>query len=192
MPSCRLARGETAHADVKEAGMVGRVLVAYATRYGSTQEVARAVADALTERGFEVDLLELKTVKDLSGYGAVVMGAPLQMFRWHKDAHAFLKRHRKALTTLPAAVFALGPIEDTQKDWEGVRAQLEKELAKAPWFSPVERRVFGGRFDPSMLGGTWKLLPGVKKLSAGDLRDWGDIAAWGGGLPETLGIADRV
>ncbi len=168
------------------------VLVTYATRYGSTEEVARAIADALMEEGYEVDLRPLKTAKDLSPYAAVVMGAPLQMFRWHKDAHAFLKRHRKALATLPTAVFALGPPEDTESDGEEVRAQLEKELAKAPWFNPVTRRVFGGRFDPSLLGGAWRLLPGREKLPAGDLRDWDDIAAWACSLPETLGIADRV
>jgi len=38
-----------------------------------------------------------------------------------------------------------------------------------------------------MLGGTWKLLPGVKKLPAGDLRDWGDIAAWGAACPRPWG-----
>ncbi len=36
--------------------MSSSVLVAYATRYGSTQEVAEAVAATLRERAFEVDL----------------------------------------------------------------------------------------------------------------------------------------
>ncbi len=170
--------------------MAGSVLVAYATRYGSTQEVADAVADGLHEKGVDVDLRPLKTVKSLERYAAVVMGAPLQMFRWHKDAHAFLKRHRTALTTLPVAVFALGPTEDAEKDWEEVRRQLDKELAKASWFHPVETKVFGGKLDPEALRGAWKLLPARRKLPAADLRDWDDIAAWAHSLADILGVAD--
>ena len=74
--------------------MSSSVLVAFATRYGSTQEVAEAVATALRAKGFDVDVRPLKTVRSVEGYGAVVVGAPLQMFRWHKDAFAFLKKHK--------------------------------------------------------------------------------------------------
>jgi flavorubredoxin len=40
----------------KEMTMSASVLVAYATRYGSTQEVAEAVAATLREGGLEVDV----------------------------------------------------------------------------------------------------------------------------------------
>lgn len=53
------------------------VLVAYATRYGSTQEVAEAVAATLRERGLEVDIQPMRKVRALAGYSAVVLGAPL-------------------------------------------------------------------------------------------------------------------
>lgn len=169
--------------------MASSVLVAFATRYGSTQEVAEAVATALRDTGLEVDVRPLKEVKSLEGYQAVVMGAPLQMFRWHKDAMSFLKRHRKALQDLPVAVFALGPFNDVEKEWREVGAQLDKELAKHPWFEPAEKKIVGGRFDPAFLSGRWKLLPALSKLPKGDIRDWDDIAAWGRSLPEKLGLA---
>ena len=106
--------------------MSSSILVAYATKYGSTQEVAEAIAATLREGGLAVDLQLLRQVKTLEGYGAVVMGAPLYMFRWHKDAKSFLSRHREALTKRPAAVFALGPTEDTPKDWQEVRSGFVK------------------------------------------------------------------
>ncbi len=77
--------------------MPTRVLVGYATRYGSTQEVAQEVGAALREAGLEVDVQPLGEVRSLAAYEAVVVGAPLIMFRWHKDAHSFLARQRDAL-----------------------------------------------------------------------------------------------
>jgi len=158
--------------------MADSILVAYATRYGSTQEVAEAITAALRESGLEVDLKHLKNVKSLEGYGAVVMGAPLYMFRWHKDALGFLKRQREALGRLPAAVFALGPMNDVEKEWNDVRGQLDKALVKFPWFKPMAVEVFGGRFDPTTLRPPYSLLPAMKRLPASDIRDWEAIAAW--------------
>ena len=159
--------------------MKGPVLVAFATRYGSTQEVAEAVAKSLRAASLEVDVKPLREVKTVEGYGGIVIGAPLQMFRWHKDALAFLSRQQAALTELPVAVFALGPFNDVEKEWNEVRAQLDKELAKFPWFSPMAVRVFGGKFDPTTLRFPFTLLPALKKIPAADVRDWGAIEAWG-------------
>ncbi len=142
--------------------MSAEVLVGYATRSGSTQEVAKAVAATLRERGLEVDLKPLRSVQTLAGYRMLVLGAPLYMFRWHKDALVFLSRHKEALNRLSVAVFALGPFRDDEKEWRGVRAQLDKELAKFPWFAPVTRKVFGGKFDPKKLGFRFTFIPAMK------------------------------
>ena len=61
--------------------MTASVLVAYATRYGSTQEVAEAVATMLRVRGLEVDIQPMREVRTLEGYRAVVLGTPLYMGR---------------------------------------------------------------------------------------------------------------
>ncbi len=158
--------------------MPDRILVAYASRYGSTLEVAERIAATLREAGLEVDLQSLREVESVEDYDAVVMGAPLFMVRWHKDAFRFLKRHRKALTQLPVAVFALGPFHDDEAEWADVRAQLDKELKKYPWFRPFARQVIGGKYDPQKLGFPWSVMPGVKKLPASDIRDWTAITGW--------------
>src|SRR5947209_28996 len=93
--------------------MSALVLVGYATRYGSTQEVAEAVAATLRACGLAVDLQPMRDVRTLAGYSAVVGGAPLIMFHWHKDARRFLARYRAALMERPVAVFALGPVHRT-------------------------------------------------------------------------------
>jgi menaquinone-dependent protoporphyrinogen oxidase len=168
--------------------MSSLVLVGYATRYGSTQEVAEAVAATLRECGLEVDIQPIRKVRTLAGYSAVVLGAPLYMFRWHKDALRFLSRHREALAERPVAVFALGPTHDPydEKEWQDSRAQLDKDLAKFPWFKPVAIELFGGKFDPALLRFPLNKLAG--KEPASDLRDWTAIRAWAADLKPILAV----
>ena len=156
-------------------------LVAYATKHGTTGEVAAAVAEELTGLGLDVELRELRKVRDLAGYGAVVIGAPLYAGRWQKDARRFLKRHRKALAEHPVAVFALGPLKLTEEDVAGSRKQLDRALALAPDLRPATVEVFGGAIDPA------KLRFPFSKMEATDARDWDAIRAWARSLPAELG-----
>jgi menaquinone-dependent protoporphyrinogen oxidase len=158
--------------------MNSKVLVAYASKYGSTREVAEVIAQTLAGCGLEVDLRPLREVRTVDEYSAVVMGAPLYMFRWHKDAHRFLARHRDALARLPAAVFALGPWNDKPEEWQEVRSELDKELAKHPGFSPIAIKVVGGRFDPARLTLPWSLVPALRNMPPSDIRDWDAIRSW--------------
>lgn len=167
--------------------MSASVLVAYATKYGSTQEVAKAVAETLRDSGLTVDVRPMREVRSLEGYGAIVMGAALYMFRWHKDARRFLSRNRKDLEKLPVAVFALGPVHEPhdEKEWQDSSAQLDKELAKFPWFKPEKVEIFGGKFDPAKLGFPINKLAGNEPAS--DIRDWDAIRAWAHDLEARLG-----
>ena len=162
--------------------MSAPILVAYATRYGSTQEVAEAVAATLRERGIAVDIGPMREVRGLEGYRAVVLGAPLYMFRWHKDALHFLASHRAALTARPVAIFALGPFHADEKEFQAVGEQLEKELAKFPWLTPTAITIFGGKFDPQKLTFPYNLIPALKNMPASDARDWTVIRGWANDL----------
>jgi menaquinone-dependent protoporphyrinogen oxidase len=162
--------------------MSASVLVAYATRYGSTKEVAETVAVTLRESGLEVDLQQLRQVHSIDQYRGIVIGAPLYMFRWHKDALNFLSRYHTALTKRPVAIFALGPFHADAKEFQGAREQLDKELAKFPWLTPAAIEIFGGKFDPEKLTFPHNLVPALKKMPASDVRDWSVIRAWANGL----------
>ncbi len=162
--------------------MPASILVGYATRYGSTREVAEAIAATLSQGGLSVVCQPMQEVRALDGHDAVVIGAPLYMFRWHKDAMRFLSRHRQALAGRPAAVFALGPMNNVAKEFQDARAQLDKELAKHPWFAPAAIEVFGGKYDPATLRFPLSLMPALRQMPASDVRDWTAIRAWAGQL----------
>ena len=164
--------------------MAGEILVGFATRSGSTQEVAEAVADSLRGKGMKVDLQPLRSVRSLAGYRMLVLGAPLYMFRWHKDATNFLSRHKEALNSCPSRFSPLAHSMTKKKNGRSVRTQFDKELAKSPWFAPVAREVFGGRFDPAKLRFPFNLIPALKKMPASDIRNWDAIRAWTDGLED--------
>lgn len=161
--------------------MEGKVLVAFASKYGSTQEVAEAVAAVLREEGMEVDLLPARGVRSLDGYSAVVLGAPFYIGSLLKDAQQFLTRHQEPLTRLPVALFTLGPTKT--EDYEGTLGQIDEMLKKLDWFRPVIVQMFGGKLDPAKLRFPDSLLT---KLPASplhnmpfmDIRDWEAIRDW--------------
>ena len=163
--------------------MSASVLVAYATRYGSTQEAADTIAATLREGGLEVEIQPARQVRTLEGYRAVVLGAPLYIGAWHKDALNFLSRHRQALAQLPVAIFALGPTHTDEQELQGAREQFDKEKQKFPWLAPVALQVFGGKYDPARLRFPDSLLAKLPasplyNAPASDARDWIAICAW--------------
>lgn len=145
---------------------MGCALVAYASRSGSTAEVAEAIADVLRRREFTVMVAPAARVRDQVGdYDLVVLGGALYSGRWHSGAHRFLRRHRRELDGAAVAIFGMGPRRDAEEAWQKSREQLNRALSKRSWLRPVAITVFGG-VDPP------------KKRERRDIRDWAAITAW--------------
>ncbi|MCL4562149.1 MAG: flavodoxin [Chloroflexi bacterium] len=172
--------------------METKILVAYASSYGSTQEIAEEITKVLRSQDLEVDLQLMRQVNTLDGYFAVVLGAPLYMFHWHKDALHFLARHQNALARKPVAIFAGGPFGSGDgNEWQEVRSQLDKELVKFPWLRPVAVEIVGGRFDPAKLRFPYSLIPALRQMPASDLRDWEAIRSWANDLVSLLRVQNN-
>ena len=146
------------------------ILVTYATRYGSTQEVAEAVAGTLCEQGLAVDLQPVEDVHTLDGYQAVVLGAPFYIGRWHKDALEFLATHHETLAERLVAVFALGPLHDDAQEFQAVRA-VRSRAGQIPLA------------DAGRVGTVWRhVRPGEAALCRPvDCQFAGQPAAWDAG-----------
>jgi menaquinone-dependent protoporphyrinogen oxidase len=153
------------------------VLVAYASKRGSTAEIAETVAATLRREGLGVCLEPAADVKSLEGYDAVVLGSAVYMRRWRGDARYFLKKHRKALRQIPFWVFSSGPVGDpTDDNPEWVEPpQLAEKVEELGGRGHV---VFGGRLPAEPRGMMEKaMVEGVPKEFR-DRRDWGQIRAW--------------
>ncbi len=92
---------------------------------------------------------------------------------------------------MAVAVFALGPIQGGEAEWQGAHAALNKELARHPWLMPVAVEVFGGKYNPAKLHIPDRLIASLPAsplhgLPASDIRDWEAIRAWARDLVATL------
>jgi menaquinone-dependent protoporphyrinogen oxidase len=152
--------------------MTPAVLIAFATKHGSTRDVATEVAGRLSAHGIVTYTCPAADVHTLEGFDGVVLGSALYLGRLHADGRDFLHRFGGELASRPLAVFALGPRTLADEDVAGSRSQLEAALAKEPALHPFTTAVFGGAFDPAQHRFPFNRMP------ASDVRDWAAIRAW--------------
>lgn len=169
--------------------MENSILVAYATKCGSTREVAEAVAEELRQAGAKVDLRPANEVQDISPYRAVVLGTAIQKFRVLPEATRFAAKHQAALSQMPTAYFcvSLTMQEDTPEHRQTAEGYL-KPLRDVR--EPVSTGLFAGKLDTQPMGRLLALfLHRVMKAVDGDYRNWEAIHAWAKELPALLAIA---
>ena len=100
------------------------ILVAHASKHGSTEETARFIADRLRERGIEADAAPVQDVSHLSGVEAVVLGSAIYLGSWMKEALDFVDRHLSTLQSIPVWLFSVGPLGTEIQDEEEQPKQL--------------------------------------------------------------------
>lgn len=155
-----------------------KILIAYATVYGSTREVAEKVGQVLKSKGHDVDVASVAEVTDLSSYHAAVIGAPVMKFSFLPPAKKFVKRNAEILKTIPVAYFSLGfkMIDYTPEGRDWMMRKLKAVTSHVP---AVDIGLFGGKYV--------KPEKGLKMpFPEGDWRDWEKIEAWAEGLSHKL------
>jgi menaquinone-dependent protoporphyrinogen oxidase len=155
-----------------------RVLVAYASKRGSTAEIAEAVAKTLGEAGLEVDCRESGDVSDVSPYDAVVLGSAVYMKRWRGDARRFLHKHSNQLAERPLWVFSSGPIGDPDEPEKPEWLEPPKIVKTVEDLGARDHVVFGGRLPTEPHGPIEKAMVTGVPVEFRDRRDWDQIRAW--------------
>jgi menaquinone-dependent protoporphyrinogen oxidase len=179
-----------------------RVLVAYASKYGSTRGIAERIAHKLNESGHVATAVRVSEAGPLGGYDAYVIGSAAYMFSWLKEATDFIRQNTALLSSRPVWLFSSGPLGNETKDAQGrdVReTSVPKEIADFQVaIEPRGHHVFFGAFDHAKLSFTHRLiyaLPAGKKLfTEGDFRDWDEIDAWAASIAAALvpvGVSHR-
>ena len=152
-----------------------RVLVAYASKHGSTEGIARAIVERLAEAGEEAEARSVSEVDELAGVDAVVLGSAIYAGSWMKEAVEFVHRHAEPLAERPVWLFSSGPLGEEVEDEEQQPRQLREMEGIV---GPVEHRLFFGALDRSKLGFAERMIVKAVKAPDGDFRDWDEIRAW--------------
>lgn len=182
---------EFAQSDCGDADGDNRVLVAYASRAGSTGGVAEAIAEVLCQEDLAVDLRLARDVSDVSAYRAVVVGSAIYMGQWMSEAADFLAAHQDTLRKIPVACFTvcLTLKDDTEENRRTVAAYLDPVRERVPQVRPVDVGLFAGRLQGDNLSALYRLIVKAMDLPEGDYRNWTAIQAWAQKLPRLLGCA---
>ena len=67
--------------------MAADVLIAHASKRGSTEQVARGIGEVLRGQGFSTKVETAAECRDLEGFRAVVLGGSIYFGHWHHDAY---------------------------------------------------------------------------------------------------------
>ena len=164
-----------------------RVLVAYATKHGATEEIAQRIGEVLGRAGLDADVLPAGSVGDLAPYAGVVLGSAVYVGAWRKEAAAFLKDNESTLAQLPMWIFSSGPTGEGEPE-ELVNGWLLPDALQdiVERIAPRDIILFHGKVVPEELGLSERLMVKMVKAPAGDFRDWDAIAAWAKGIADTL------
>ena len=161
--------------------MATRVLVAYATKMGSTREIAESIAETLAAAGLAATAVPAADVKNLDGYDAVVLGSALYAAYWQRDANRFVTRNLEALQARPVWLFSSGPLDRRLAAANLPIAPNAQEITAG--INPRGHRTFGGRLDTDSPGVDPQIL---QTHPLGDFRDWDVIRAWAMSVAEAL------
>jgi menaquinone-dependent protoporphyrinogen oxidase len=159
--------------------MKKKVLVAYASKYGSTGGVADAIGKELCNKDVATDVVLIKNANDISSYQGVIIGSPIYMGKWLSEAADFVKKNKDTLCKVPVAYFLVGMTlaRHPEKRAEAL-SYMDPILKAVPEIKPVDIGTFAGAMDYNNLSWINKKILASKGSPEGDFRDWNTIRAW--------------
>ncbi|HEU0240344.1 MAG TPA: flavodoxin domain-containing protein [Micromonosporaceae bacterium] len=151
-----------------------RVLVAAASRHGSTAEIAARIGKTMTTHaGLDVIVRAAADVEDVTGYDAYVLGSAIYMGHWLEAARDLVQRYDDSRDH-PVWLFSSGPIGDPPKPDEqpvDIGAVVVATRAR-------EHRLFAGALRRDRLGFPERAMAAALRAPYGDFRDWAAVDAW--------------
>jgi menaquinone-dependent protoporphyrinogen oxidase len=171
-----------------------RALVAFGTKYGSTERVAEEISSVLTAQGASVTVLDLRSngKEEIDDFDLIIIGSGICMGSWSKGAQRFLEANVLGLARKRVALFACsGDVAFGRSSIEECRTKYLDDVAHRHGIvSPVSSALFGGVIDFDKYGFLVKAI--LKRVGANknleengvdlsipyDFRDWDEIRRW--------------
>lgn len=154
-----------------------KICVVYSSKTGSTAEIAIFIKNTLANHGIESDVKKASEQVNLNAYKAVIIGSPIYMGRWNKEASQFIEIHQNELKKIPVAYFAVGMSFDKTdaKNLETIKKYLEKERQMV---KPISEGHFLGRMDFKKLSFFQRIVSKIVGAKEEDKRNWNAIKQW--------------
>lgn len=123
------------------------MLLVYATTHGHTAKVAGRISDALRDENVEVDLRDVKDLKDADpvDYEAVIAGGSLHAGRHQRAMVDWVKAHRAVLAERPSAFFSvsLTAADDTDEARTDTKKSIDAFVEETGW-TPARTESIAG------------------------------------------------
>lgn len=160
-----------------------KVLVAVASKHGSTYEIGAAIADELRSTGLLVDLAHVDTIKSLAPYDALVFGNAIYAGNWLPEAKRFAERFHVHVASMPVWVWSSGPLGSPNPQPHNNPERLAVALGNS---AVRDHRIFAGKLNSDTLGFAERMIAKAFRAPSGDFRDWNVIRAWAQEIATTL------
>jgi menaquinone-dependent protoporphyrinogen oxidase len=160
--------------------MEKKVLVTYASKYGSTGGVADAIGKELCSKDVTTDVALISNAGNIGSYQGVVIGSAIYMGKWMSEAVDFVKKNKDTLRQMPVAYFlvCMTLARPTEENRAKVLSYMDPILKAVPEIKPVSIGTFAGALDYNNLSWLNKKILKSKGTPEGDFRDWNSIHAW--------------
>lgn len=156
-----------------------KVLVAAASRHGSTAEIAQAIGEQLRSGGHEVVVTTPEKVGTLDGTEAMVLGSAVYVGHWEQAAVRLAERAGAELAGRPVWIFSSGPVGEPGGKFARQMAVDSPEVPRVlAQTKALEHRIFPGKLDRHQLHGLQRAALGVFRSMEGDFRDWDAVRNW--------------
>jgi menaquinone-dependent protoporphyrinogen oxidase len=157
-----------------------RVLVAFATRFGSTREIVSAMVHELNSAGLDAHGAEATSSLNPDDYDAFVIGSPIYGSKWLAAAGMFAAITSERIDGKPVALFSVGTLglnssEAGEKEHKDFVTGL---IDVAPKLNIVSDALFSGYFERSNLPWYLRIIDRFAPTPQGDHRDWQAIQSW--------------
>jgi len=153
--------------------LMKKILITYHSVTNTTKDISEKIGDLLRSEITEISIIPMNEVEDISGYDAIIIGAPIHGMRWSTEAVNFVGQHTAELASTKVAYFFSSYIIKTG------RAFWKKAINKSldmvnELVSPIQKGKFGGRLEKPF-GGFPRFIFGVKKDSPIDVLNWDEV-----------------
>ena len=161
-----------------------RILIAYASRFGTTGGVAERIGRVFCEKGQTADVRHIKNMGDIESYDAAVIGSAVRSSKWLPEAVQFVQENRKTLSRMPVAYFltCLATAQKTPDARSTAQSYMDSALQEVPEVKPVDTGLFAGVLDYGKMNfimrAVMKSKMKDKGVAEGDYRDWNGIRSW--------------